>query len=82
MKHVKLYEDFVNESNSYSLKSLIGKEFDGLDVGSLQPRTAKVISVNGPKGKEIKIKWTDVPNDKYDEFSIKDFEYISSINIK
>lgn len=73
----------LKEGNAtYKLRDLVGKEFDQVDVGSQQPRTCKVISVNGPKGKEIKIQWTDVPTNKTADYSIEDFEYMAMIQIK
>jgi len=72
----------LNEGNDiYKLKDLVGKEFDQIDVGSQQPRKGKVISVNGPKGKEIKIQWMDVPTKKTADYSINDFEYMAMIQL-
>jgi hypothetical protein len=66
--------------DTYKLQDLVGKEFD-VEVGSLQPRTCKVISVNGPKGEEIKVQWTDVPTKKTADYSIDEFEYMATIQI-
>ena len=66
--------------DTYKLQDLVGKEFD-VDVGSLQPRTCMVISVNGPKGEEIKVRWTDVPTKKTADYSIDEFEYMATIQI-
>jgi hypothetical protein len=77
-----IFESFLNEAkDTYKLRDLIGKEFDGIDVGSQQPRSCKVLSVNGPKGEEIKIEWTDVRTGKTADYSIEDFEYMAMIKI-
>ena len=60
MKHIKLYEEFVNESGKYQIEIIYDKPFDTTTIQGPSPDGFKGITVKGNFETQWKGKYTSI----------------------
>jgi FKBP-type peptidyl-prolyl cis-trans isomerase 2 len=79
MKHIKLFESFINEELSPELKkNLIGRTIN-LDLGSSSPVSVTIKEITDTK---VIVDYNNSTPGRVEEFSIDSFEYLSGLKIR